>query len=314
MDARCPVCTSVFQTDKTGVQFCPNCGSQVNVADTTGAGASGGGTYGAGGPSGGAGFGGTGPRFGEPGAGGPNFGGPTGGVPPPGGRGPTPWERRGEIGFFAGLFGTLKDAMLSPTEFFGRAKTSEPVWDAIAFSWLITVLYALMALPLNLAGAGKQYLKWYQQLLEQMPNLPPAYREAIRRAQEEAAHQGVGKALLNTVLAIIVTAAVILLWAVITHLFAMMFGAAKNGIGATIRATTYAWAPMILGAIPCINVLAMIYTVVLTIIGLSKLQETDGGRATAAVLVPALVFCCCCCVGAVMAGMALASGANAMMK
>src|SRR3954471_3592250 len=107
MDARCPLCTAVFQTDRTGVQFCPNCGQQVNVADTSPAAAA--------------------PPNPRPAAAGPNFGmgpPPPGGSPPGGPREPTPWERRGELGFFAGFFGTLKEVAFNPVGFFGRARTN----------------------------------------------------------------------------------------------------------------------------------------------------------------------------------------------
>ncbi len=33
MDARCPRCSTVFTTDRSGIQFCPNCGQQVDVPD-----------------------------------------------------------------------------------------------------------------------------------------------------------------------------------------------------------------------------------------------------------------------------------------
>ena len=35
MDARCPRCSTVFTTDRSGIQFCPNCGQQVDVPEPT---------------------------------------------------------------------------------------------------------------------------------------------------------------------------------------------------------------------------------------------------------------------------------------
>lgn len=307
MDARCPLCSSVFQTDRTGVQFCPNCGQQVNVADVSGQ-----------------------QPPPKPSAAGPNFGVPPGpqfGVPPGGGggstgaggfggggdsaRGPTPWERRSEIGFVAAFFGTLKESMLSPSEFFGRARTSEPVWDAIAFSWLVAAIYTLLSVPLSLAGNGA-FMTWYQRFLERMPNVPPELKEQYRKALADATNQGIGSRVAYLVLGLFAVLAGVLFWSVIVHLFAMMTGSAKNGIGATIRSVCYAFAPMIFSFIPCVNIFATVYFIALNIIGLSKLQESSGGKAAAAVLLPMVVFCCCCCGVGAMMGAAMGSALGKM--
>jgi hypothetical protein len=107
MDARCPRCSTVFTTDRSGIQFCPNCGQQVDVPDPHarptpdswgqppgGGGSGGGGGFGAG-------------RFtGEP---------PPGGGAFPGQRELTPWERRKEIGVVHGFMPASADAAPAKT-------------------------------------------------------------------------------------------------------------------------------------------------------------------------------------------------------
>ena len=74
----------------------------------------------------------------------------------------------------------------------------------------------------------------------------------------------------------------------------MLFGAAKNGYGATVRALCYAQGRTSSGVIPCVGFLAWIYSVVLDIFGISSLQETSTGKAAGIVLLPIVFFFCCC--------------------
>ncbi len=80
----------------------------------------------------------------------------------------------------------------------------------------------------------------------------------------------------------------------IIHLVAMLFGSARNGYGATVRALCYAAGPNLLGIIPCFGILAGIYGLVLAIFGISSLQETTMGKAAGIVLLPLVVLGCCC--------------------
>jgi hypothetical protein len=74
----------------------------------------------------------------------------------------------------------------------------------------------------------------------------------------------------------------------------MLFGAARHGYGATVRALCYAQGPNLFGIIPCVGFLAWIYSIVLDIFGMSSLQETSTGKAAGIVLLPILFFFCCC--------------------
>jgi hypothetical protein len=87
---------------------------------------------------------------------------------------------------------------------------------------------------------------------------------------------------------------VLLAGAGIIHLVAMLFGAARNGYGATVRAMCYAAGPNLFGIVPCFGIVASIYTVVLSIFGIASLQQTSMGKAAGIVLLPILLLICCC--------------------
>jgi hypothetical protein len=74
----------------------------------------------------------------------------------------------------------------------------------------------------------------------------------------------------------------------------MLFGAARNGYGATVRAVCYSAGPNLLSIVPCFGFLAGLYSLVLAIFGISSLQETSMGKAAGIVLLPLVILVCCC--------------------
>lgn len=270
MDARCPRCSTVFTTDRSGIQFCPNCGQQVDVPEPPQASGAGWGQSPGPGPGGGGGFG-AGRFTGEP---------PPGGGPLPGHRELTPWERRKELGLVQGFFETWKRSMFSPQQFFPTVRPDVPWSEALFYAWIIHGITVVLGLPFIGLGLFR-------------PSLPSnfggdtAQMETMMRAMSGGV--GVAWALGTLLLYPLVVLAV----AGIVHLCAMLFGA-KNGYGATVRALCYAQGPNLFGIIPCVGFLAWIYGVVLDIFGISSLQETSTGKAAGIVLLPIVfVFCCC---------------------
>ena len=259
MQARCPRCASIFTTDRSGLQFCPNCGQQVDVPSFPGAPPEGSGA-GWGGPSGPA--------------------GPVGLGPGPALREDTPWERRATVGWFSGLFETWKRTLFSPQAFWASVKPNASWTDALLYAWILAAVGLLVSLPFTALGYGS-----LQPFLEQLQQLPPDVRTGLHKAM---ASGGLGKGIYFFIYPLI-----LILWAAIQHLFCMLFGAAKHGYFATLRVLAYSAAPTVFSGLPCISVLCGFYVLVLSILGLSSVQETSLGRATAAVLGPIVLFCCC---------------------
>src|SRR4051812_1137468 len=111
MLARCARCQSTFTTEKYGIQTCPNCGSEIHLADPNApnpppappSAPEGGGAWGSAPP----------PAGGPPGE---PPGGPTGGGGPggPSDGESAPFARRQQLGFFPALVETWKLASLEP--------------------------------------------------------------------------------------------------------------------------------------------------------------------------------------------------------
>lgn len=266
MQARCPHCQNVFGTDRTGIQFCPNCGQQINVPASGGA-----------------------PASPEP----P----PSGFVPPPAfepqgapspatGREATPWERRAEVGAIKGLWETWKQSMFSPESFFAKVRPEAPWGDALLYAWILFAVSSVFQLPFQMfqLGINSRTMK--------MDGLPPEFAQMMETF-------GSGKpALLLMLGGIVLFPLMVLVGSAITHLFCLMFGCARNGFGATFRALAYASSPVLVMVVPCLGgCFGPVYSMVLAVIAVAKLQDSTYGRAAAAVLAPVLAICCCYAAG-----------------
>ncbi len=276
MQARCPRCASVFTTDRSGLQFCPNCGQQVDVPSFPGA---------------------------PPESSGAGWGGPTGPAGP-GSTGPgpalredTPWERRATLGWFSGLFETWKQTIFGPQAFWASVKPNASWTDALFYAWILFAVGTLLSAPFGALGVGRASV---QSLLDQIGELPPSTRAAIRNAVG-----GMGG--VHVVSSLVFYPVGLIIYAAIQHLFCMLFGAAKNGYFATFRVLAYASATNVVGLLPCLGILAGLYGMVLVILGLSSVQETSLGRATGAVLLPVVLVCCCLAAAVTLFGAALAA-------
>ncbi|HTS80398.1 MAG TPA: YIP1 family protein [Myxococcaceae bacterium] len=280
MEARCPRCSTVFTTDRSGIQFCPNCGQQVDVPEPPRAASPGWGP----GPSG-------------PGAagGGPGGGRFTGEPPPGGGHAPghrdlTPWERRKEIGFLKGFFETWKQSLFTPQLFFPTVRPDVPWTEALYYAWIIHAVTIVFAAPFVGLGILSSTLPHNLGDAGQMENAMRAFSGVA----------GMGW----LVLSLLIYPLVVLAVSAIVHLVAMLFGAAQNGYGATVRALCYSAGPNLLSIVPCFGCLTFIYSLVLAIFGVASLQQTSMGKAAGIVLVPFVVVLCCC---GLFYGLALAS-------
>lgn len=294
MQVRCPHCQGIFSTERAGVQFCPNCGQQINVPGAAAPGAPEA-------PAGAA------PPAATPG---PGPGGAPGqtGTPEsmgPGGREPTPWERRAELGAFGGLWETWKKSMFSPEPFFSSVRPDSSWVDAMLYGWVVSIVSSVLRVP-------SQYLEmWGRSSTASTENLPAELQKYLSWIQASSGRTStiVGSVVIGALLYPVM----LLIGAAILHLCCMMWGCAKNGFWTTVRAVAYSQSPQVLVLIPCAGGLfAVVYTIVLEIFALGKMHDSTMGRAAGAVLTLVVVGCCCVCGGiALIAGMAGAAAAAA---
>ena len=259
MQARCPHCRSVFVTDHGGVQFCPNCGQQLEVPEAAGA---------------------------AP----PPIPPPPGAPPAPEPALGTPWERRDQLGFAPALWATWKETMFRPVAFWRQVAPNAPFGDALLYAWILEAIQLVLSVPFRLLQMSANP---FQQLL-QSPDLPPQWREVV--GQMAGHNVGAISIVAGILVSLLLYPLILIVVAGILHVFCLMFQAGQNGYGATLRVVCYAAAPMVLGFFICLSPLAFIYQVVLAVFGIAAVHLTTSGRASAAVLTPIALSLACCCI------------------
>jgi len=212
---------------------------------------------------------------------------PGGGPPPPvvPSRTGPPWEQGRS---FESLIATIKGVLLLPTRTFRDASQTAGIGPALVYGMILGLVGGYVGLfweyLMRRASAGEP-IPW-------LDSLPPDMQEAFTYSQNPLF-------LLAYAVCLPVLAAIAMfLWAGIVHLVLMMLGGAKHGYEATFRTLAYAYGSTALfQAVPfCGGLIALVWSLVVQIIGLKEMHETGGGKAAAAVLLP-LLLCCCLCVG-----------------
>jgi Yip1 domain len=271
--ARCPSCRSIFSTDRTGAQDCPVCGKPLVVPPPSGGGE-------------------TGPESpGPP---------PTEPPPAPG----TPWERRAELGAFRAWWETVVQALFEPGRLFRSARLDRgPAQLGFA------------VLTASAASIVEQLVEYFflrnltRTLLQRLAASGPmaAYSQKLAASTPETSPRAAALLMLCTPLIVLVF---VYLNAAVTHGAAALLGQARRGFAATFAACAYACAPLVLLALPaCGSFVGLVWTVVLTGIGLQETHRMPTRSAAAAVLAPYALLCCGACALGVLGGMAALRGA-----
>lgn len=208
---------------------------------------------------------------------------------------PLPWEQPG-YPFLEGLYETAKLFFTDPSTAFARMQLTgdlgRPLIFAIIFGWLGIIAGQVY----NIAMGGAMY--------RMLPQLS--------QGQDFATNTFVNIGFMIGAPLLILLG--IFLGGAIYHLFLMLYGGANSGFGATVRVLCYASTVQVLQVLPlCGGFVAMVWGVVLQIIGLAIAHRTTKGKAAGAVLTPVLL-CCVCAVLIVMVafGGALAAARGAM--
>jgi hypothetical protein len=201
----------------------------------------------------------------------------------------TPWERQSETGLLGGLLHTLQEALFEPGKLFAEAKLNETgaqIGFAVIVISVASILEQLISLPFT--GQSTQLItRFADTYLAGNPALPGLKQMLVQ-------NQFTVKRLLIAVISAPLIAFVFLyLNAGVTHLFALLFGQSKRGFAATFAACAYGCAPCALLLIPgCGFPIAVVWTVVLTGIGLKITHGISAGGATATIVAPYLILCC----------------------
>ena len=208
-----------------------------------------------------------------------------------------PWERRAEIGFFPGLFETIRAVLLEPSKAFGGM----PITGGLGAPLFFFVLVGSIG---GLAGFV------YQAVLNSISPASTPQDEAMMALLGSTAVIGGSIMIMPVILA-----AVAFVTSGLIHLALMVIGGANRPFEATFRVVSYSGgATAVLQLLPvCGAFAATIWNFIVMVIGISTVHKIGTGRAAVAVLLPTLV-CCGLILAAVFALVAAAGGMAVLLE
>ncbi len=180
-----------------------------------------------------------------------------------------------------GYVETVKALLTDPATFFRSIDTDAPIGRALMFA----------AISFFIAGVGQAIWSFAGGSLQLLPHLTGG-----GEGEGELAAAGIG------VVAQVIFSLMMPLWAIagaflggaITHLFLVLLGDGEKGYMTTVKASLYGSATGVIYLVPCCgSLVASIWTLVITIIGLMEMHRTSAGKVLGAVFGPILICCLC---------------------
>ena len=204
--------------------------------------------------------------------------------------------------FFGGMFETVKLALFQPSTFFQNyqfdGSIGRPLVFGLVVAWISMLFGVIWSLLFNasIMSAISRYV-------------PKTGNGALNQIGSQFMFSSIG-GLVSLVVAPLLIVVGLFIMAGLYHLFLMMVNGAKRGFETTFNVTCYSVSAKLFMLIPfCGGTVAWIYSLVISIIGISGAHETDGWKGAFAVLMP-FVLCCCLILmvvfffGAAVAGLA----------
>jgi hypothetical protein len=182
----------------------------------------------------------------------------------------TPWEQE-DASFPADLFRSWIDCLTRPSEFFESLDPDAPFARPYLFFLIAVVLGSGLGALSTQAVLGAWTAEYY--------------------AAQGVSPPGPAWALFTFFLSPFVGTMALALNTAFVHVGVRLFTERPKPIGMTARTLCYVAAPQVLALVPFIGwVVAPIWGLVITVIGVQRTHDTTVGRSLAAVLIPPIVF------------------------
>ena len=163
----------------------------------------------------------------------------------------------------------IKGFILSPGETFLKVKDTDYP-DTIRYFLVLMLIYTILSIPVMLVL------------------LPSAWLSGVFTLLGIGTLAGFG-IVIFAVMMIIAALVFLFIWAAWLHCWVYIFGGRK-GYRETLKALAFGETPaLLLGWIPVLGILAWIWSVILSILGIHKLHDISTARALGAVVVAMLI-------------------------
>lgn len=234
-----------------------------------------------------------------------------GGYQPPSvpGRPGLPWDLGKDVN---SLIETAKRLITGPGQAYDDVKEKGDYGSPLIFAVVFIVIAAVLQAIWQIIGLGGS-TAW----LNQMGNLDPEMAEMMASMTAVSA----GGAIMGIIWSLVGGIVGLFIAAAIFHLMLQILGGLKDssaGFEGTFRVVSYAQVVQLAVLVPFVGgLIALVWGIIMYVLGLSSVHRTTQGKAVAAVLIP-IVVCCVCIIiaavmfaGAIMAAIGGAAGAAA---
>jgi hypothetical protein len=182
-------------------------------------------------------------------------------------RGPSPWERRSELGVWQGLYETFKGVLFSPEKLFSTMTHEGGLQEPLAYGLLLGSLGTML-------GLFWQFLMVGDRLTSILPNVIGQINLGLIFLA----------AMIMTPFYILINMLVI---SGILHLCLVIVGAARNGFEGTFRIVAFSQSIKVLGLVPIVGgLVGWVWQFIVQVIGLREMHETSNLRTITAMLLP----------------------------
>lgn len=181
-----------------------------------------------------------------------------------------PWERRDRYGFLNALYLTVKDVLLTPGRLFAAMPASAGWQQPLMFAIVVGAIGSFMGWLWAMTGSSLQILV--------QENLGKVLR-------------GPFYAFMVFLFSPVIMTMVTVIQSAVIHLMLKLMGGNRLGYEATFRVSAYGSAAGLLAAIPlCGNALAVVWELVVLVIGVRAIHQCEPWQAVVAVLLPVVVW------------------------
>lgn len=186
-------------------------------------------------------------------------------------RGPSPWERRSELGLWQGLYGTFKGVLFHPKDLFTTMTYKGGIKEPLAFGLLLGSVGTMF-------GVFWQFLMVGVSLTSNWPSVT---------GQLSLGHIFLFVMIL-TPLYVLMNMLVI---SGILHLCLVIVGDGRNGFEGTFRIVAFSQSVKILGLVPFVGgFIGWFWHFVVQVIGLREIHGTSHLRTIIAILLPVVLM------------------------
>ncbi|NLI16760.1 MAG: hypothetical protein GX409_10800 [candidate division Zixibacteria bacterium] len=198
-----------------------------------------------------------------------------------------PWEDKKSLGFLGALFETWKESCFNPQKFFEKMSVKGGIGNPLLYALIIGFIGTIFQVTYSqIFNQMFDFAKW-------LPSMSSSFDyDFVEFNQRIQSYSNI----ISLFIFPFAATAGFFIWSGIIHLLLSIFGWEKHDYEASFRIVTYSEGPAFFRIIPIIgDIIAPIWQIVLTIIGISKVHKTSIGNAILVVILPTLIVCACCC-------------------